>query len=139
MLSHVREVAYKLQLPDAARIHLVFHVSQLKCSAKSGSSVTILPPRLAVDNPKTPRPEDILAIGEGKHLRNSVEEWLILWKSQPVVEATWENTAPIKDRFPNFCLEDKAVVLEGGIDRKLASKWDRLFKVYSRRPKHSKA
>jgi len=56
-----------------------------------------------------------------------------------VEEATWEKAASIKDRFSNFCLEDKAAVLEGCIDRKLASQWDKPFKVYSRRPKHSKA
>ena len=81
MLSRVGEVTYKLQLSDSVRIHLVFHVSQLKRSVKSGSTTTTLPRRLAVAEYKPPSLEASLATQVNKHQGNLVEEWLILWKS----------------------------------------------------------
>ena len=55
--------------------------------------------------------------------------------SQPVEEASWERAVSIKEKFPNFCLEDEATFIGGGIDRNLSSKWDRPFKTYQPRPK----
>ncbi|XP_025981330.1 uncharacterized protein [Glycine max] len=81
VLSRVEEVTYKLQFSDSARIHPVFHVSQLKRSVKSGSTTTTLPRRLAVAEYKPPSLEASLATQVNKHQGNLVEEWLILWKS----------------------------------------------------------
>lgn len=47
----------------------------------------------------------------------SCEEWLVLWKSQPVEETTWESATSIHTRFPTFSLEDKANLIGGGIVR----------------------
>ncbi|MCI62427.1 hypothetical protein A2U01_0083684, partial [Trifolium medium] len=35
--------------------------------------------------------------------------------------ATWEDMITMQSQFPQFCLEDKASGLEGGIDRGAAS------------------
>ncbi|KAJ1378956.1 Chromo-like domain superfamily [Sesbania bispinosa] len=43
-----------------------------------------------------------------------VKQWLVQWRNQSVDEATWEDASLIQDQFPEFSLEDKALV-EGGI------------------------
>jgi len=132
-LSHVGEVAYKLKLPDTSRIHPVFHVSQLKRSLKDGSTVNSLPLGLEMTDSDFPVPEAVLATRENKRQGVPILEWLILWKSQPLEEATWESAVSIQEKFPSFCLEDKAASNKGGIDGK--TKWDKPYKVYYGRPK----
>lgn len=56
-------------------------------------------------------------------------EVLIEWEDLPTEKATWENMQEIKDRFPNFILEDKEVREEGGNDR---SKGKELKNAYNR-------
>ena len=54
-------------------------------------------------------------------------------------EATWELAADIKLQFPHLCLEDKASLLEGGIDgnpNKIEAYKPKILKVYSRRLKN---
>jgi hypothetical protein len=45
-------------------------------------------------------------------------EWLILWKSLLVEEATWQETeiSKFKEKFQNLFLEDNANVRGGDID-----------------------
>lgn len=135
ILSKVGAVAYKLQLPNTAQIHPVFHVSQLKCSVTKGSSLSAMAPGLISAEEDFPTPETVLAVREGKDSSCSAE-WIILWKSQPVEEATWESAAEIRAKFPDFNLEDKANFVGHGIDRNHSSKWSKPIQVYSRRPKN---
>ncbi|XP_020231808.1 uncharacterized protein LOC109812288 [Cajanus cajan] len=107
ILSKVGVVAYKLQLPNTAQIHPVFHVSQLKRSVTKGSSLSAMPSGLISAEEDFPAPETVLAVREGKDSSCSAE-WLVLWKSQPVEEATWESAADIRAKFLDFSLEDKA-------------------------------
>lgn len=129
MIAKVGEVAYKLQLPATARVHPVFHVSLLKRSIKPGVVAAGLPPGLEVADVYPLEPEAILASREGK---SKALEWLILWKSRPVEDASWESAPSIRARFPSFGLEDKANFPGSGIDRNLVKPF-RLY--YSRRPK----
>jgi hypothetical protein len=66
----------------------------------------------------------------------------VQWRGKTTEEATWEDMITIKSQFPQFCLEDKAFGLEGGIDRGATShsihnqhKEPKKLLVYSRRPK----
>lgn len=120
-------MAYKLKLPESAKVHPVFHVL----------FVYALPPGLTMEESDSPFPEAVLAMHEGK-MDGSCAEWLILWKSQPVEEATWESETSIHTRFPSFSLEDKANLIEGDIVRNHVSGWDKPFKVYHCRPKTNK-
>lgn len=125
----------------------MFHVSQLKRALPCGTVAATLPPKMQVDEHDPVLPEAVLATREGRRNGKSVLEWLILWKAQPVEEATWEVAEKIKERFPSLCLEDKAEIKEGGIDRnpfpivpgQPRPTIEKPLKVYSRRPKCQKA
>ena len=104
-----------------------------------------LPPELGVNVPVLVEPEAILSSREITKQGEKITEWLILWKDKPVEEATWEKAVDIKTQFPNFCLEDKATLSGGGIDRNWeveevreaqeAHERPKELKVYSRRPR----
>lgn len=44
---------------------------------------------------------------EVKHIGKTILELLIIWKTKPIEEATWEVVETIKEQFPYFCLGDK--------------------------------
>jgi hypothetical protein len=44
-----------------------------------------------------------------------VRQCLVQWKGQSIEEATWGDAVMLTSQFPNFSLEDKAVISEGGI------------------------
>ncbi|KAI4351277.1 hypothetical protein L6164_005653 [Bauhinia variegata] len=108
VIEQIGKVAYKLNLPDQSRIHLVFHVSQLKAAIGNIPAAPEIPARLTTDLP-TVEPEEII-----KHRiidRNSVlvSQVLVKWKGLPIFEATWEDEGIIQGQFPDVSLEDKAV------------------------------
>lgn len=53
IIGKIRDVAYKLQLPSEAQVHLIFHMSQLKKAQGDHPVVTDLPPKLTVKKKKT--------------------------------------------------------------------------------------
>lgn len=57
ILSRVGEVAYKLKLPESARVHPVFHLSQLKKPMTVGSNASALPRGLTLDESASLFPE----------------------------------------------------------------------------------
>ncbi|RVX01071.1 Transposon Tf2-2 polyprotein [Vitis vinifera] len=90
VVQQIGPVAYRLELPSSTTIHPVFHVSQLKP---------------ALDIRQSPN-NNQLGI-----------EVLIQWKGLPQFEASWESVDTIKEHFPDFHLEDKVSLIEGGNDR----------------------
>jgi hypothetical protein len=101
VLAKIGVTAYKLDLPDSAQVHPVFHVSQLKPYHPSYTPVfTSLPP--LVDLSRTGIiPEEILdrrLVCKGNQV---VPQILIRWSSVPVESATWENYYVLKNRFPD--------------------------------------
>ncbi|KAA0031735.1 ty3-gypsy retrotransposon protein [Cucumis melo var. makuwa] len=115
VLGRVGEVAYLLDLPENAKIHPVFHVSQLKRAV--GDKHRIQPDISALND----QMELVLVPDQVTQLRwNDAErdwEYLVHWKDQPSHEATWESYATLVNQFPDFHLEDKVTLLLGGIAR----------------------
>ena len=142
--ARIGEVAYRLILPSTSRIHPVFHVSQLKKAIGELPAEKELPPEWEFDVVPRVEPEAVLSAREVSKNGKRIEEWLIRWKGRPIEDATWERAVNIKTQFPTFCLEDKAVFAEEGIDRndnpvhneeiQIRPK-PNIFKVYSRRSK----
>ena len=100
MEARVREVAYRLSLPTTARIHLVFHVSQLKEAIGSHPVEPALPIDLSTKPSSIIEPVAVLASRSKLLAGNQVTEWLVHWKDKPLEEATWERTEDIRLQFP---------------------------------------
>lgn len=112
IIERIGQVAYRLQLPETARIHPVFHISQLKLF--KGVPITAyvpLPLTTAAEGPIL-APECILnkrTVLQGTQQMNQV---LVKWQQIPTAEATWENEQDIAENYPNLNLEDK-IAFEG--------------------------
>jgi hypothetical protein len=70
-----------------------------------------------------------------------LQQSLIQWKHKSLDDATWEDDDVLRGQFPEFSLEDKANVEEGGIDRNMTTTvglgvngpGPRTWKVYTRK------
>ena len=108
IVERVGEVAYRLRLPEGARIHDVFHIGVLKpFKGTPPMSTPALPP---LHNGRLlHRPERALR----SQLRRGVWHVLIKWDSLPEDDATWEPVDEFRARFPSFQLEDELFPKEG--------------------------
>nr|GEU50407.1 hypothetical protein [Tanacetum cinerariifolium] len=93
-----RNVTYRLDLPDDAQIHPVFHVSLLK---EAGG-----PPSKIVSILKEARfslqPSAVLDQKLVKRRNRAAMKVLVQWKGQTTQDATWEFLDELKLRFPDF-------------------------------------
>ncbi|KAL9398033.1 hypothetical protein Peur_006994 [Populus x canadensis] len=105
-------VAYKLNLPSSAKIHNVFHVSQLKRKLGTADVSQISLPDISDEGILEPKPAHVL---DGRIVRRgqrNVTEILVQWEGTSRASATWERLFDMKRRFPELNLGDK-VSLEG--------------------------
>ena len=114
IIQKVGKVAYKLQLPPTAKIHNVFHVSQLKAAIGTSLPPSTIPPQLTSDMVLETEPEAVLGVRNVAHGSQILVEVLIQWKGLPEFDATWDDYNSILTLFPSFHLEDKVTVGEGG-------------------------
>jgi len=99
IIGKVGVVSYKLQLPDATKIHPVFHISQIKKVVRDYDVESSLPFELEDELDEIEEPEAILA-ARVSHQGRSLED------------TTWKDEALL----PDISLKDK-VVVSGGNDR----------------------
>ena len=119
IIQKVGPVAYKLQLPEGAKVHSTFHVSVLKKAVGDSTvSSTELPP-IDDEGVLDLEPKLVLDTRWLKRGGNVMEQSLIQWNNLPMEEATWEDTVVIKQRFPSLTLEDKGPLPRGSDDKKL--------------------
>nr|ABA98724.1 retrotransposon protein, putative, unclassified [Oryza sativa Japonica Group] len=112
ILARIGSVAYRLQLPTTCAIHPVVHVSQLRqaSSPAPDSSIQDLP-ALTEDEAL---PVQILARRAVKKGAGAVEQLKIRWSGQTSAEATWEDGAALRARFPEAPAWGQAVSEEEG-------------------------
>ena len=116
-MQQIGPVVYRLELPSSTTIHPVFHVSQLKRALGSTDLCQPLSPILAEDLEWLVEPDQVLDIRQSPNNNQPGIEVLIQWKVLPQFEASWESADTIKEHFPDFHLEDKVSLIEGGNDR----------------------
>jgi hypothetical protein len=115
VLQKMGAVAYKLQLPDGARIHPVFHVSLLKkYVGDSAMPATELPP-VTDEGVVILEPHQILDTRWVNRGNKFEADCLVQWKHLSVDDATWEPYHSLQERFPSMDLADKRPLNAEGI------------------------
>jgi hypothetical protein len=101
IVARIGVVAYRLELPENAQIHPIFHVSQLKAfHPKHTPDFAELPKVADLSGPGI-WPEEIVdrrLVRRGNH---AVPQVMIKWSGLPVSSATWEDFYVVKNRFPD--------------------------------------
>lgn len=99
----VGAVAYKLKLPEQARIHPTFHVSLLK--KKLGSQCNSSPDLPPMDSEGFFLVEPVAILDRRLVKQNNAPnvEVLVQWANTLPTEATWENWDQLHQKFPQFC------------------------------------
>ncbi|XP_074356059.1 uncharacterized protein LOC141695734 [Apium graveolens] len=92
---------------------IIKKIGKLKRHVGAAAVTTTIPPQLSPDLEFIMEPELLLGIREGQGQGTDVKkEVLIQWHGLPAVEATWEDSELIAQRFPEFHLEDKYSISE---------------------------
>ena len=103
IVEKVGAVAYRLELPEEAQIHNVFHVSCLK--PKLGQSVlpsAKLPPMDSMGH-LSPEPSKILDQRTIKRRRHgTATEVLVQWEGSTQEDATWELLFKLQQQYPHL-------------------------------------
>uniref|UniRef100_A0A151UGY2 Chromo domain-containing protein n=1 Tax=Cajanus cajan TaxID=3821 RepID=A0A151UGY2_CAJCA len=100
IIERIGKVAYKLLLPETAKIHPVFHISQLKLCKGHHSQSYVPLPITSNDAQLVLQPAAILQsrviIKGTKH----VQQHLIQWEGLDNTQATWEDHTALESAFP---------------------------------------
>ena len=109
IVARISTVAYRLRLPEHAKIHDVFHVGLLKKFVGTPpTEVVQLPP--VVRGRVVPTPQHVIRA----RLNHGVWELLIHWQGSAPAKATWESLPSFVATYPDFQLEDKLFLGKGG-------------------------
>jgi hypothetical protein len=102
VIKKIGEVAYKLDFPIDAKIHLVFHVSYLK--KKLGSHVLHLPilPPVDVNGELRPKPEAVLNRKMCKVANQVMTKVLVHWRGTTKEDGTWELLYKLQRDYPHL-------------------------------------
>jgi hypothetical protein len=109
VVERIGPVAYRLRLPDNARIHGVFHVGVLKPFRGTPPATTLALPPLH-NGRLLHRPAHALRA----RLRRGEWHVLIHWTDMAETKVTWEPVDAFKALFPNFQLADELYIPRGG-------------------------
>jgi hypothetical protein len=113
VLEKVGEVAYKLDLPAAAQVHPVFHVSQLKPFIPNHTPVFSDLPCSVDFATHNLLPVAVLDRRLVKKGHRAVPQVLVQWSGLPEDSATWEDFYVVKQRFPDALAWGQATSPEG--------------------------
>ncbi|KAL8103703.1 hypothetical protein AgCh_028050 [Apium graveolens] len=114
VLSRVGKVAYRLELPATAKIHNVFHISQLKKALGTTPVSANIPPHISPELVYEAEPDVVHDVRTVYQREQPTMEVLIQWKKAPSWESTWEDFDALNCRFPDFHLEDKVALWARG-------------------------
>jgi hypothetical protein len=104
ILECIGAVAYRLQLPAAAKIHDVFHISQLKPFTPSYVPVFSELPLIPNLQAATPVPMEIVDRRLVRKGNAAIPQILVRWAHMPDTCTTWEDYYVLKNRYPAAAL-----------------------------------
>ncbi|XP_047159358.1 uncharacterized protein LOC124829830 [Vigna umbellata] len=110
VLPQVGKVAFHLQLPEAARIHPIFHLSQLKKAVGEKRVEKALPAELQANEPLF-WPVRILDRRTRQLASEKIPQVLIEWQEGGQEGATWKTWQPYRSSIMNSTLGSR--LLEG--------------------------
>ena len=101
ILSRIGLVAYKLELPSGAKVHPVFHVSQLKKHLGNAPAQGHLP---FLDSARLIAKEPLAILDRRMNKRRGqlCTEVLVQWKNCFPEDATWEVLYDLQKQYPLF-------------------------------------
>jgi len=102
VLRRVGAVAYELDLPATSRIHLVFHISQLKPTL--GVNTSPIPVLLPVNLEGIIQPDPMAILDRRSRPLNNraFTEVLVHWSGQTPEDATWEDFHKLTQAYPHL-------------------------------------
>ena len=104
-------MAYRLALPEASRVHPLFHVSQLKkFVAPKHQVLPCLPP----DTSDLQIPMRVLQHRVKQVQNKTIAQVLVQWSGADESAATWEDLDSLKQSFPRAPAWGQAVSQGGG-------------------------
>lgn len=90
-------------MPDSAKIHDVFHISQLKAFHGTLPAATHIPVWFHGNTGDTRvAPEAIIDRRMIKQQNHAVVEYLVKWSGYAAADATWEKADEFHKKFPEF-------------------------------------
>jgi hypothetical protein len=106
ILEKCVSIAYKLDLPPSlARVHDIFHVSQLKKSLKAPMDVVLPEVTPLEDDLSYPElPIKVLDLKDCVTRSKTIKFFKIQWSNHSEEEATWESENFLRSRHPDFVL-----------------------------------
>lgn len=102
VIAKIDYTAYKLQLPSTAKIHNVFHVSQLKAFRGELPTVAVIPPWSDHIEEAHMIPAAVLDNRVVQDEGQPTEQYLVHWVGKPAHETTWVNKVDFEAQFPDF-------------------------------------
>jgi hypothetical protein len=93
----INDVPVRLELPQGARLHDVFHVGVLK---KFIGAPSALPPALPAIHNGAVIQEPIRV--EQARLARGVRQVLVHWRGEPMESTSWEDLDEFRSKYPNF-------------------------------------
>ena len=114
VLQRIGTVAYRIDLPQSAKIHPVLHVSQLKRHVPPSAQVSSDLDSVCTDPFQALVPTKVLAERLLPRGATTIKQLLIQWGDLPPEMATWEEEIGVKRRYPESSAWGQAETQGGG-------------------------